>query len=273
QQHTKKTLREKQAVLKTKYNLFERNVKKFNTDFPNDPILCPTFDEMKTLSLADGFWDIGQLTHPDQPWAVDQDTREGIRAYLDMTHASDELRRIARECRQSINWALEMEGKTNRWIVDVVRSKILLPADRLNKSRKILQSLHSRIEQEHARLIIFWNCGMLDLLSKTKTYCQLTEQEEEGLRIRWSELVIKSRHTWSTGAQAEIVNAVPLDEDEEAELVLDLGDDDDDNRNPIEDDDESLIEGEGEFVEAIDLEINEDGGVDIEEDEVEAGAQ
>lgn len=114
QQHTKKTLREKQTALKLKYNMFERNVKKFNVDFPNDePIICPPFDDMKRLSLADRFWDIGQLTHPDQPWAVDQDTQDGIRAYLDMTHASDELRRIGRECRQSINWALEMEEKVS----------------------------------------------------------------------------------------------------------------------------------------------------------------
>lgn len=112
QQHTKKNLREKQSILKAKYNLFERNVTKFNNDFPDDdPILCPQFEDMKRLSLEDSFWDIGQLTHPDQPWAVDKDTQEGIRAYLDKTHAIDELNRVSRECRQSINWALKMQEK------------------------------------------------------------------------------------------------------------------------------------------------------------------
>ncbi|KAH9807709.1 hypothetical protein DFH28DRAFT_1202125, partial [Melampsora americana] len=254
QQHTKKTLREKQAILKVKYKTFEQNVKKFNIDFPtNDPVVCPPFDEMKSLSLADRFWDVGQLTHPDQPWAVDQDTQDGIRAYLDMTHTRDELHRIARECRQCINWALEMEEKTNKWIVSVVRSKILLPADRLKKSRQILRSLHLRNEQELARLVIFWNCGMLDLLSKTKTYCQLTDQEEEDLKIRWSNLAVRSRQTWSSGAQAEIVDAGPLDEDEEAQLFLDPGDDDDQRVDPDEqDEDELAIDDEGE-VDEVDL--------------------
>lgn len=112
QQHSKKNLREKQAALKVKFNTYERNVEKFNHDFPNaEPLVCPSFEEMKRLSLADCFWDIGQLTHPGQPWAVDQETQEGIRAYLDMSHAWDELRQISRECRQAIKWALGMEDK------------------------------------------------------------------------------------------------------------------------------------------------------------------
>ncbi|KAH9823186.1 hypothetical protein DFH28DRAFT_880646, partial [Melampsora americana] len=252
QQHTKKTLREKQAVLKVKYNTFERNVKKFNIDFPtNEPIVCPPFDEMKSLSLADRFWDMGQLTHPDQPWAVDPDTQDGIRAHLDMTHASDELHRIARESRQCINWAFytddDPDNETNKWMLSVVRSKILSPAGRLKKSRDVLRSLHSRIEQEAACLVIFWNSGMLDLLSKTKRYCQLTDAEEEGLRVQWSELLIRSRQTWSSSAQAEILDAVPLDEDEEAELFLDLGDNDDNRVDPIEEDEDVEIYREAEF--------------------------
>jgi hypothetical protein len=105
-------LREKQATLKTKYNTFKRNVKKFNSDFPTpEPIVCPSLEEVKRLSLADSFWDIGCLTHPGQPWATDQNTQDGIRAYLDMTHARDELHRLSRECRQAMKWAFEMEDK------------------------------------------------------------------------------------------------------------------------------------------------------------------
>ncbi|KAH9820114.1 hypothetical protein DFH28DRAFT_1079967 [Melampsora americana] len=241
--------------------MFERNVKKFNIDFPTDqPILCPPFEDMKRLSLADRFWDIGQLTHPEQPWAVDQDTQDGIWAYLEMTHASDELRRIGRELRQSMNWALGMEEKvdTNKWIVDVVRAKIALPDVRLNKSKEVLRSLYSRMEQDHARLMIVWNCGMLDMLSKTKGYCQLAEDTEEGLRVRWLDLVVRSRLTWSAGAQEEIVKAVPLDEDKEAELLLDLDGDNGYGRDGEDELFEIADEVDKEIVDEIDEDI---GGV------------
>ncbi|KAH9808173.1 hypothetical protein DFH28DRAFT_936433 [Melampsora americana] len=293
QQHTKKTLRDKQLILKSKYNLFERNVTKFNNDFPaNNPIVCPPFEEMKRLSLQDGFWDIGQLTHPDQPWAVDKDTQEGIRAYLDKTHASDELNRISRECRQSINWALKVQDKlsalktavehigddpddeTNKWIVSVVGSRLTLPTVRLKKSKRVLWALYSRIKQEHARLMIRWNCGMLELFSSTRMYCQLTEQQEFELRTRWSNLAVMSRVTWSEGAQADIVEAVPLDEDEEAEMLLNLEDDDGDDENGVgvgeeneEDEilDEDDLEGHGsEIMDSVEDRPEVDVGAGLE---------
>ncbi|EGG07699.1 uncharacterized protein MELLADRAFT_85566 [Melampsora larici-populina 98AG31] len=268
QQHTKKTLRDKQSVLKAKYNLFERNVTKFNNDFPDNPILCPPFEEMKRLSLQDGFWDIGQLTHPDQPWAVDKDTQEGIRAYLDKTHASDELHRISRECRHAINWAFKMQEKfeTNKWIVDVVCSKLRIPTARLKKSKKVLQALYSRIKQDHARLMICWNCEMRDLLSCTKTYCQLTDQEENELGMRWSELAVMSKVAWAAGAEADIVEAVPLDEDEEAEMFLNLEDDDDRDETNDEDEGNEIIDEVNEIVGLADNEdVRRDGAEEGDE--------
>ncbi|KAH9811116.1 hypothetical protein DFH28DRAFT_901547 [Melampsora americana] len=259
QQLTKKTLREKQTTLKNKYNAFERIVKKFINDFPTaEPVVCPPFDDMKRISLADRFWDIGQLTHPGQPWAVDQDTQDGIRAYLDMTHARDELHRLSRECRQAINWALETEKRlsdlntalevtendSNKWIVSVVRSRIPLPADRLKKSKEVLRSLYSRVLQEHARLVMFWNCGMLDVLSCTKTYSHLTAEAENELITQWTSLVVRSRLTWSAGAQAGIVEAVPLDEGEEAERLLNLDEDGDEDEDEAEDEDSTSTENE-----------------------------
>lgn len=99
-------------MLKTKYETFERNVNKFNTDYPAEtPMTFPTLEEVRRLTLLDPFWNIGQLTHPGEAWAVDPNTQDGIKAYRDRDHAMDELRRLARECRQSIKWGVCMEEK------------------------------------------------------------------------------------------------------------------------------------------------------------------
>lgn len=92
QQKMKKTLREKQAAFKSKYNTFQRLVNNFNKDFPEGPLFdCPSFDDARSLSVYDSFWDVGQLTHPGEAWAVDPKTQDGIHAYLAKTHALDEL--------------------------------------------------------------------------------------------------------------------------------------------------------------------------------------
>jgi hypothetical protein len=84
----------------------------FNRDFQEGPVFeCPPFENLRALSVYDSFWDVGQLTHPGEAWAVDEKTQDGIKAYLTMTHAQDELTRVGRECRQIINWAIKVNVK------------------------------------------------------------------------------------------------------------------------------------------------------------------
>ncbi|KAH9808487.1 hypothetical protein DFH28DRAFT_830681, partial [Melampsora americana] len=112
QQKNKKFLRDKQLALKTKYKTFKWNVQLFNTEFPTpNPIPCPTWDNVRHLLVLDAFWDIGQLTHPGEAWAADPKTQLGIKALCDKMHASDELWRLACECRQAVKWGRSMESK------------------------------------------------------------------------------------------------------------------------------------------------------------------
>lgn len=114
QQRMKKVLREKQAALKTKYKTFERIVNTFNESFADEVVIeCPEFEHIRRLSVYDTFWDVGHLTHPTEAWAVDPRTQEGIQAYLVMSHACDELSRVARECRQMIRWSLVVNEKVS----------------------------------------------------------------------------------------------------------------------------------------------------------------
>lgn len=81
----------------------------------------PTFDEVESMAVTDPFWDLGGLSHPDEPWATNKYTREGIQAYLLRRAAKEELKRIARECRQMVLWALEYQLK-----IDEIGHKILV---------------------------------------------------------------------------------------------------------------------------------------------------
>ncbi|KAH9809117.1 hypothetical protein DFH28DRAFT_906550, partial [Melampsora americana] len=109
---------------------------------------------------------------------------------------------------------------------------------------------------------IGWNCIMQDMLSGTKNYCQLTQQEENGLGMRWSELAVMSRVAWAAEAQAEIVGAIPLEKDKEAKLLLDPA-----GGGKEADEEESEIEDE-----VVDLSVRRDGANGgNEEAEVEHG--
>ncbi|EGG04633.1 uncharacterized protein MELLADRAFT_56637 [Melampsora larici-populina 98AG31] len=78
---------------------------------------------------------------------------------------------------------------------------------------------------------------------------------------------------WSANAHAEILDAVPLDEDEEAELFLNLWDGDDIRVDPDEEDEEIEIDGGDKFDEAIDLEGGELRGVEVQPEGVGVDAQ
>jgi hypothetical protein len=69
-------------------------------------LATPNLDEVKRFTLEDSFWNMGQLTHPDEPWETNKNIQKGIDAYLTSTHCQDELNQIAREARQAVKWAI-----------------------------------------------------------------------------------------------------------------------------------------------------------------------
>lgn len=63
------------------------------------------------MDITDVFWNGGSLTHPEELWATDPATQEGIQAFLTQRAAEDELRRIAREARQLLLWACDYQAR------------------------------------------------------------------------------------------------------------------------------------------------------------------
>ncbi|EGG05308.1 uncharacterized protein MELLADRAFT_87961 [Melampsora larici-populina 98AG31] len=86
-----------------------------------------------------------------------------------------------------------------------------------------------------------WNVKMKILINQTKVYSQLSEGDEELIKLRWEALLRESRLRWKAGTESEIVDSAPLDETEVDELNLGLLDldvnDDADQLYELEDDD------------------------------------
>lgn len=69
------------------------------------------------MTITDMFWDLGGLTHPEEPWATDRATRKGIRSFLVKRGAEEELRRVAREVRQLMKWSSVYQNR-----IDMIRT-------------------------------------------------------------------------------------------------------------------------------------------------------
>lgn len=59
---------------------------------------------------------------------------------------------------------------------------------------------------------------MREVINKTRVYSELSQEEEESIKSRWSFLMGESRLRWKAATDSDIVNSNPLDEAEMAEL-------------------------------------------------------
>ncbi|KAA1129025.1 hypothetical protein PGTUg99_024303 [Puccinia graminis f. sp. tritici] len=111
----KKQMNSKMNMFKKKWISYNNRATSFNSDFsPEVPLETPSFDDVKAFGIDNFFWSTSRLDHPSEPWAVDVNTQKGIQAYLTVTHCQDELRRIAREARQTVTWAIEKSIKMDQ---------------------------------------------------------------------------------------------------------------------------------------------------------------
>lgn len=106
--------RKKDVLFQKKYNTYHRHVSNYNRAYRRrEPIPDPTFEELKNLPITDMFWDGSALSHPEEPWAINNDVKTGIQAFLTKRSALEEIRRIGREVRQLILWALDYQAHVN----------------------------------------------------------------------------------------------------------------------------------------------------------------
>jgi hypothetical protein len=108
----KKQMNTKMKLLKNKWISYNHRAIHYNATYtPNPDLPTPTFDKVKSFQINNSFWNIGLLDHPNEPWAIEMETQKGIQAYLTIINCDDELRRISREARQALHWAVRKAAK------------------------------------------------------------------------------------------------------------------------------------------------------------------
>jgi hypothetical protein len=94
----------KVKLLKQKWLFYNTKAKAYNEILsPEAEMATPSLEEVKSMDLSDHFWNMGALTHPDEPLAVDLQVQEGILAFLTLSCCQEELSRVAREAHQASN--------------------------------------------------------------------------------------------------------------------------------------------------------------------------
>ncbi|KAA1065754.1 hypothetical protein PGT21_009265 [Puccinia graminis f. sp. tritici] len=142
QHRFKKQMNSKMNMFKKKWISYNNRATSFNSDFsPEVPLETPSFDDVKAFGIDNFFWSTSQLDHPSEPWAVDVNTQKGIQAYLTVTHCQDELRRIAREARQTVTWAIEKSIKMDQLLQSLQAGQEYLLRIQLSQSSRAV-SLH-----------------------------------------------------------------------------------------------------------------------------------
>ncbi|KAH9815142.1 hypothetical protein DFH28DRAFT_840276, partial [Melampsora americana] len=68
-------------LFKRKFATFKLQVSKYNAILPVSNLPCPVYEEAKGMSIKHEFWSMGSLSHPGEPWAIDQGTIEGIQGF------------------------------------------------------------------------------------------------------------------------------------------------------------------------------------------------
>lgn len=63
------------------------------------------------MHISDSFWEMAELSHPQEDWAVGPHTQSGIDAWRTQRSSCEEMTRIGRELRQQIQWALGYSEK------------------------------------------------------------------------------------------------------------------------------------------------------------------
>ncbi|KAH9812856.1 hypothetical protein DFH28DRAFT_1129636 [Melampsora americana] len=108
----KRIMEKRNKALLQKYNTYRANVEAYHVSYPDSPPQqLPTFEEVKSMEITNTFWNIGHLTHPNEPWAVDLDTQTGIQAIRTARSGEEEVERISYEVQNMARWALMMEER------------------------------------------------------------------------------------------------------------------------------------------------------------------
>ncbi|KAH9448587.1 hypothetical protein Pst134EA_027896 [Puccinia striiformis f. sp. tritici] len=235
QDRYKKQMNTKIKLLKKKWFAYDNRAQNYNSEFePRVPLDTPTLEEVKSFMVGDSFWNMGPLSHPDEPWAVDLNVQRGIEAYLSLTHCEDELHLIAREARQAVKWGICQAEELDQLYFSLYnepQAMDVLTAMQLRLkniavdhgfSKMVLQSIFCNLAKSRCRLWMSWNLNCVHLLSWSKRYVELNPDPDEDLLDQWRLHIAKTKGMWARLVAGEpIIMEVEDQADHEEEEILD----------------------------------------------------
>ncbi|KAH9814029.1 hypothetical protein DFH28DRAFT_895069, partial [Melampsora americana] len=202
-----------------------RHATRFNESFrPATLIPTPSFESINRMKIDDPFWEIEELTHPNEDWAVDPLTRAGIDAWRIQRSAREEMRRIGRELRQQLQWALVYSTKVKdlERNIPIMKQKSYRLLITFKGIDPVTLSLQLGMAKRACKLWITWKCGIEDVMLRTASYLQLPDGFDHDLVTKWQQLVTKCPDQWAQ--MIGMPNEVDDDENdnEEDEGLLDV---------------------------------------------------
>ncbi|WAQ84054.1 hypothetical protein PtA15_4A505 [Puccinia triticina] len=202
------SIRKKTHALQAVVNTYNRHLDAFHVAFPDRPILeRAVYDSILRMEPDDIFWKDGVFTNHEEPWAIDPDTQDGMRLVARQQRAREEARRIGREMRRAIRWAVTEHQRIiplmfglateSEWVKTRLQPVLNHPMlqtlsleDQLDCMKAILHNhfiLLSRLQLE-------WNKNVEHIISNTGPY----ENDADLLRD-WNEQVLRLSFLKQTG--------------------------------------------------------------------------
>ncbi|OAV96753.1 hypothetical protein PTTG_26239 [Puccinia triticina 1-1 BBBD Race 1] len=216
----KKIMNSKTKLLRSKWVSYNKKAEDYNTLYvPEATMATPSLEEVKSMDLTDPFWNLGSLTHPEEPWAVDFNVQRGISAYLTQSRCQEELARISREARQALKWAIHKSSKLDEISKFLRRddwSQTNLPesavelslkelCSRHNLSTSALGSVYANLAKKHCRGWMAWNSHFCQLLIWSQKYLSPEWPEETDVGQQWDLVMHFCKLIWEELAKVDSV--------------------------------------------------------------------
>ncbi|KAH9812334.1 hypothetical protein DFH28DRAFT_1084488 [Melampsora americana] len=213
----------KNTQLRKKHATYWRLANDFNNKFHPEALLpTPSLQEVEAMPLK-------------EPWAVDEATQDGIESYITMCRCQEELRRIAKEARQMVCWAVDYQDKTNNLRQNTKSDILPIWAT----SKEVMMALTSTVARQSCRNWLRWNSNILVLLDETAAYNVCETFTDDELKAKWRSMFEFSLQEWEKMVQIETIIGIGRDEEDDEHPLNDDGEDydleddfDDGNFNP-----------------------------------------
>ncbi|PLW14460.1 hypothetical protein PCASD_14373 [Puccinia coronata f. sp. avenae] len=194
------SIRKRATALQTVVNTYNKHLDAFHHKFPDRPTLQKAvYDTLLQMPSNDPFWNDGIFTNPEEPWAIDPDTQDGMRLLARLTRSREEVRRIGREVRRAMGWLITehkrviplMFGLKSQmdWATHSLQSVLNDPILRTLSFEDQVGSIKSILHNHFIKLTslqLQWNLKVLPILAQTGPY-----QQDNQLVRYWNEQITR----------------------------------------------------------------------------------